>query len=186
MNDVKNMYTSNGTGLGRGWNVLRRGGRRAFTIVEVMVAASVMVLAITSSLIVMQSGMRALDTARYTTLAGQILQSQMEKLRLLSWTQLVDATNGPTTTANATFAPDLAEDATEQIKRFYVGSTTGVCSQTFEDAGSPYTTPSTTMKKITLTATWKGIDGRSHSLSYITFYGKNGISDFFWTTHATP
>ena len=73
----------------------RRGAARAFTLVEVMVAATVMVLTLTSSLIVVQHGMRALDTARYTTLAGQILQSQMEKLRLLTWTQLTNATSGP-------------------------------------------------------------------------------------------
>lgn len=155
---------------------------RGFTLLEVMLAATVMVLAISSSIMVLQHGMRAIDTARCTTLAGQILQSQVEKLRLLTWTQLVDPVSGPT--ASPTFEPDLVSTATAQINRFHVGSTWGVCAQTFEDAGAPYTGP-TTMKKVTLTATWKGIDGRPHSLSYITFYGKNGISDFFWTTHPT-
>lgn len=69
--------------------------RSGFTIIEVVIATTVMVLAISSSLIILQWGMRAIDDARYTTLAGQILQSQMEKLRLLSWSQLKDITNGP-------------------------------------------------------------------------------------------
>ena len=156
----------------------RPGGRDAFTLVEVMVAATVLVLAITSSLLVVQQGMRALDTARYTTLAGQILQSQMEKLRLLTWTQLTNATSGPV--AYTTFTPDLTSAATAQINRFTAGGVAGKCSQSIVSAPSPF---DTTMKIITLTAQWKGIDGTAHTLSYVTYYGKSGISDFFYTTH---
>lgn len=155
-----------------------RSMERAFTLVEVMVAATVMVLTLTSSLIVVQHGMRALDTARYTTLAGQILQSQMEKLRLLTWTQLTNATSGPV--AYTTFTPDLTATATAQINRFIVGGTPGKCAQSIVSAPSPF---DATMKIITLTATWNGIDGRPHSLSYITHYGKTGLSDFFYTSH---
>jgi Tfp pilus assembly protein PilV len=152
---------------------------RGFTIVEVMVAASVMVLAISSSIIVLQQGVRAIDTARYTTLAGQILQSQMEKLRLLTWTQLTNTTYGPSATAYAKFTPDITAIATAQINRFFVGSDVGKCAQSIVAAPAPY---DSTMKKITLTANWRGLDGRPHSLSYITYYGQNGISDFFYTT----
>lgn len=141
-----------------------------------MLAATVMALAISSSVIVLQHGMRAIDTARYTTLAGQILQSQMEKLRLLTWTQLTNTTYGPV--AFPTFTPDLAATATSQINRFTVGGVPARCSQLIEPAEGVL---GTIMKKITLTATWQGIDGRSHSLSYVTYYGKDGISDFFYT-----
>ena len=153
---------------------------RGFTIIEVMIAATVMVLAISSSILVLQQGLRAIDTARYTTLAGQILQSQMEKLRLLTWTQLTNTTYGPSASAYATFTPDITSIATAQVKRFFVGSEVGKCSQSIVAAPSPY---NSTMKKITLTAKWTGLDGRTHSLSYISFYGQNGISDFFYTTH---
>jgi type II secretory pathway pseudopilin PulG len=153
----------------------RNGG---FTIVEVMVAASVMVLALSSSIIVLQQGLRALDTARYSTLAGQILQSQMEKLRLLTWTQLTNTTSGPV--AYTTFTPDLSSTESAQINRFTAGGQVGKCAMSIVDADGVF---GATMKKITLTATWTGMDGRSHSLSYITYYGKNGISDFFYTTH---
>jgi type II secretory pathway pseudopilin PulG len=173
MHTVKKSFSSGRTGI-------RSDGqrRRAFTLVEVMVAASVMVLTLTSSLLVVQQGMRALDTARYTTLAGQVLQSQMEKLRLLTWTQLTNATSGPV--AYSTFTPDLSATATSHMTRFVAGGVAGKCSQSIVDAPSPL---NATMKVITLTADWKGIDGTSHTLSYITFYGKSGISDFFFTTH---
>jgi len=153
---------------------------RGFTIVEVMVAASVMVLAISSSIIVLQQGLRAIDTARYTTLAGQILQSQIEKLRLLTWTQLTNTTYGPSATAYVTFTPDITSIATAQINRFFVGTEIGKCAQSIVPAPPPH---NSTMKQITLTANWTGLDGRPHSLSYITYYGQNGISDFFYTTH---
>jgi type II secretory pathway pseudopilin PulG len=152
--------------------------RKGFTIVEVMAAAIVMALAISSSLIVLQHGMRAIDTARYTTLAGQILQSQMEKLRLLTWTQLTHPTYGPV--AFPTFTPDLAATSVAQMNRFTAGGVTGQCAQSIVAAPAPF---DTSMKEIKLTATWTGMDGRSHSLSYITYYGKNGLSDFFYTSH---
>ena len=155
----------------------RRNDGRAFTIVEVMIAASVMVLAISSSLIVLQHGLRAIDTARYTTLAGQVLQSQMEKLRLLTWTQINSAT-GPV--AYTTFTPDVVATATAQLQRFTVAGVPQRCAQAITDASE---LPGGFMKKITLTATWSGSDGRPHTLSYITYYAKNGMSDFFYTTH---
>jgi hypothetical protein len=36
------------------------------------------------------------------------------------------------------------------------------------------------MKQITLTAVWRGYDGREHTARLITRYGKN---DYFYTTH---
>ena len=136
-----------------------------------MVAASVMILCIASSLVVLQRGFMAIDNARYTTLAGQILQSQMEKLRMLTWAQLTDATNGPPT--NGSFTPDISTSTTGQLANF-------TCSEVIADAPSPY---NGTMKDITLTATWKGSDGRNRTLTYSTRYGQNGISDFFYTSH---
>jgi len=74
----------------------RTAGRtRGFTLVEVAFASFVMAMAIATSLTALQYSYRAIDSARYTTLAGQILQSQMEKLRLLTWAQLTDPVNGP-------------------------------------------------------------------------------------------
>lgn len=149
----------------------RRSRTRGFTVAEVMVASLIMALAITSSITTLQYGFRAIDNARYTTLAGQILQSQMEKLRLLTWAQLTNASTGPV--AYPTFTPDISATTSAQLSRF-------TCQQSIVDAPSPFTG---SMKVITLTATWTGIDTKSHSLSYQTRYTQNGISDFFYTAH---
>ncbi len=153
-----------------------------FTILEVAMAGFVLTLAIAGSITTLQMGYRAIDNARYTTLAGQILQSQMEKLRLLTWSQLTDSTSGPA--AYSTFTPDVSASSTNQINRFKttVGgtTTTGTCYQSITAAPAPF---ASTMKDITLKATWTGVDGKSHSLSYTTRYGQNGLSDFFYTSH---
>src|ERR1043165_5319622 len=83
----------------------RRFGNRGYTIVEVGITAMVMLIVIASSLVTLTAGYKAVDNARYTTLAGQILQSQMEKLRMLTWAQLTDTTSGPV--ASSTFTADI-------------------------------------------------------------------------------
>src|SRR4051812_36537937 len=62
--------------------------RRGFTILEVMSAATILVLVIATSLTVLQRGMRAVDTARNMTLASQISQSELEVMRLQNWSQI--------------------------------------------------------------------------------------------------
>lgn len=156
----------------------RRRRDSGFTILEVAMAGFVLTLAIASSITTLQVGYRAIDNARYTTLAGQILQSQMEKLRLLTWAKLAQGSNCAATFT--TFTPDVSSTSTAQLQRF---STTtggaGTCYQSIVDAPAPFTN----MKDITLTATWTGIDGQSHTLSYTTRYGYLGLSDFFYPSH---
>ena len=95
----------------------------------------------------------------------------MEKLRLLTWTQLEAVTS-------TTFTPDNSGATSTQINRFVAGTVPGKCAQSIVDEGT-----FSNMKVITLTASWVGTDGRSHTLSYVTRYGKNGLSDFFYTSH---
>jgi Tfp pilus assembly protein PilV len=160
----------------------------AFTILEVMVATMVMTLTLTSSLQVLGYGLRAIDTARYTTLAGQILQSQMEKLRMLTWTQMTSAT-GPM--SDATFTPD--NGISPQVTNFFTvaaGTTTPTadsCAQSIVyDPAYDITVGGATvhtMVDITLTATWKGADGIQRFRTYYSQYAQFGISDMFYTAH---
>lgn len=167
-----------------------RRSARAFTILEVMIAAMVMALTLTSSLQVLGYGLRAIDTARYTTLAGQVLQSQMEKLRLLTWTQMTLAT-GPMSTANSTFTPN--NGISSQVNNFFTiapGTTTHTpdsCTQSIVyDPAYDITTSGTTvhtMVDITLTATWIGADGIQRTRTYYSQYAHFGLSDMFYTAH---
>lgn len=137
--------------------------------------ASVMIFAIASCLTALQFGMRAVDTARNLTLAGQIMQSEVEILRLQNWSQIAalpaSDTIDPSTTISSGTATSLDTLLNTVATRF-------TCTRTVADvAGRP------NMKEITLTVTWRGIDYRQHSVSYILRYAKNGISDYFYTSH---
>lgn len=135
---------------------------RAFTLVEVMIAASVLVLCITTSITTLQSGFQAVDTARHTTFASQVMQSELERLRLKSWAQIQ--------------ALQDASDTTVSTAGIAGASSSFRCTRTIADLKID-------MKEITLVATWNGYDGRPHALRYVTRYGKSGLYDYFYTAH---
>lgn len=136
-----------------------RGG--GFTLVEVMVASTVLIFGIVTAVATTQRGLQALDTARNLTAASQLMQSEMERIRLLGWTQLQALQQSGDTA--------VAIDAAAGTARF-------ACSRIITDV-------KTDMKQITLTATWRGYDGREHTARLITRYGKSGLNDYFYTTH---
>ena len=136
---------------------------RAFTILEVMLAATILVLVLAGSITTLQRGFMAIDTARNYTHASQVLQSEMERLRLYDWTQLQSLQDaGETTFATAS----LQATATASFK----------CTRAIHDL-------KTDMKEITLTATWNGHDGRAHRARFVTRYSKSGLYDYFYTAH---
>ncbi len=140
----------------------RRGG---FTIVEVMVAAAVMALAITTSITTMQSAFLALDSARNITLAGQIMQGEFEKMRLKNWdTVAAYPTTETTLTIDSAFTSNPAIGNRFTLKR------------TIAAVNSD-------MKEITLTINWRGYDGRNFSRYYKTYYGRNGLYDYFYNSN---
>ncbi len=141
------------------------GCRRGFTIAEVMVAASVMALAISTAITTMQSAFLALDSARNITLAGQMMQGEFEKMRLKDWATISTYAAGPTTlTIDPTFTSNAAIGHRFTLQR------------TVADVNAD-------MKQITLTITWNGYDARPHSRFYTTYYGRNGLYDFFYNSY---
>ena len=156
--------------------------RPGFTIVEVMVAGAVMVFGITTAILTLQVGLRAVDTARNMTLAGQIMQSELEVLRLQNWAQItalqtaqassttptvIDAATSITTGTSTTLDSTLTANA----NRF-------TCTRLITDISGR-----SDIKLIVLGISWNGTDGRGHSLSYQTRYAKNGLSDYFYISH---
>lgn len=134
-----------------------------FSLMEVMIAAIVMVLAIVTSITTLQRGLRAVDTARGFTHASQVMQSELERLRLKSWTQIQALQDSGETTVETTSVAGMP-------------SASFTCQRLIRDL-------KTDMKEITLESTWRSSDGRSHSARFITRYGKSGLYDYFYTAH---
>ena len=153
----------------------RQQAARGFTIVEFMMASVVMVFAIATSLTTLQFGMRAVDTARNMTLASQIMQSEMEILRLQNWAQITalaaSAVVDPSTTISSGSGTTLDATLTTIASRF-------ICTRTVESISGR-----ADIRLITLRVSWIGVDGRSHQVSYQTRYAKNGLSDYFYVAH---
>lgn len=127
-----------------------------------MVASVVLVLGITSAIVALQRGFQALDTARHLTYASQVMQSELERLRLKSWAQLQALQDASDTTVAVTATAGLSPSFR--------------CSRTIRDT-------KTEMKEITLVSAWNGYDGRPHSVRYVTLYSKTGLYDYFYTAH---
>lgn len=151
---------------------LRRAGgiksTAGFTIVEVAIATFVMAFAIASSIIALQSGFKTIDVARGTTLASQILQSEIERIRMMSWSDVV-AMAGPTpqdVDLTAMYSSDTAIGAKFDVQRLV----------TLEPG-----TRENDVALITLTVIWSGYDGRTHTRRFETKYIKNGLYDYYYT-----
>ncbi|MBI5382374.1 MAG: type II secretion system protein [Opitutae bacterium] len=132
-----------------------------FTLAEVLVAVAVLTLVISSAILAMQRGLHALDTARRVTDATQFMQSEIERLRLKNWAQLQllqDSRNHAVPVPGPARSDDFR------------------CSREIRDV-------KTDMKEIVLTATWRGVDGRPHSLRTITRYCRSGLNDYYYTVH---
>ena len=131
-----------------------------------MAAAGVMAFAIATSITVMQRAFLALDTARNISYAAQIMQSELEKVRLLPWTTIGTYASSETpVTTTLTIDSRFTSNA-------YIGSR-------FTLTRTASTLHSNTMMQIKLTVTWNSYDGRTLSRSYVTYYGQNGLYDYF-------
>lgn len=152
----------------------RRSRRAGFTIVEVAVAATVMVVAISSAILVLQSGFKALDNARKTTLAAQIIQSEMERIRMLSWSRVEELqTKPPKITLSDIFPKNTATERTvlAQMESTFTATRTLTPLVDFDSE----------VIEITVTVTWTGIDGIIHNRSTSTRYAKNGLYTYYYT-----
>lgn len=137
-------------------------------------AVIVMAFAMTTSITTLQRGFLALDTARNITIAGQIMQSELEKMRLLPWAT-VDAYP-----ASATAVPYDADHPE------YFNIDRAFTSNTF--IGNRFTLTRTVtlvktgLKQITMSVSWTSYDGRVLTRSYSTYYGQNGLYDYFYNS----
>ncbi len=130
-------------------------------------ATFVMAFGIATSLIAMQAGYKQIDLARSTTIASQVIQSEMERLRMMSWTGItaLQSSNPTQTFDGATYFSSSAKVAGDFTM-----------TRTIADNAAH-----SDIKDITVSVTWKGYDGRSHARSFTMIYAQNGLYDYYYT-----
>lgn len=132
-----------------------------------MMACMIMAFAITTSITTLQRGYASIDTARNFVIAGQIMQSEIEKMRVSPWSTTV------TVTGLADYTNDFPAINIDPVftTNAYIG-TRFVLTRVMAD-------PKTDLRQITLTVTWRNYDGREMSRRYTTYYARYGLYDFF-------
>ena len=136
--------------------------RRGFTLLEVMLAVAVLALAITTSITTMQRAMLNLDSARCLETASRIMECELEKERLFTWTAVSNVTYSPTLDDGFARDPTIATRFT--LSRS-VSTVTGYDSK---------------LVQVSLTVTWRSYDGRRLSRSHTTYFGNGGLNDFIY------
>lgn len=134
-------------------------------------ASFVLALGIATSIIALQSGFKFIDVARDTTLASQILQSEIERLRMMSWSTVNALIPAGEDEGKATV--DLATMFTTDAN---LASRFSVVRHVTKDSSRP-----DDVRFITLTVTWNSLDGRQHTRRFQAKYIKNGLYDYYYT-----
>lgn len=143
-------------------------------MIEVTIAAAVMALVISGSILVLQSGFKSLDTARKTTLAAQIIQSEMERIRMLSWSRVQDLAAEDSEIDLDTIFPQntaLERNVLAQMENVFTATRTI----------TPLADFSGDVVEITISISWTGIDGIAHNRSSSTRYCKDGLYAYYYT-----
>lgn len=141
---------------------------------EVAMATFVMALGISTSIIALQTGFKALDLARNSTLASQIMQSEIERLRLWPWNK-----TSPSGIVDSIY--ELPETETVSLSTMFASNPAlaakfAVTRTVVEDPSR-----SADVRYITVSVTWASYDGRQHTRSFTTMYARNGLYDYYYT-----
>lgn len=136
-------------------------------------ATFVMSFGIATSLITLQSGFKTIDVARDSTLAAQIMQSEIERLRLLPW-------NNASTVAVDSIC-ELPASETVSLATMFTTTAAIAAKYTVTRTVTSDATRPDDVRYITITVNWRSVDGRQQSRSFRTMYAKNGLYDYYYT-----
>ncbi len=131
------------------------------SMIEVIIAVLVLGAVVASTITAMRSGFTMIQLARDNTMASQILQSEMENLRLMSWNELIQLEEVEQFQVGEDFDASIAAryEATRRI---------------FEDENREG------VKEVELEVQWTNLNGAQHRRVYRTTFTKNGLNDYYY------
>lgn len=128
------------------------------SLVEVMLAAAIMAIVLTSILAVAMHGFRYVADMPLRAQSSQFLQEQMENVRLMTWGDVLAL---PSTFDNA-----------RNTGGIFSGTMTKSTYQSF--SGSPI------VIRVTATATWSNSNGRIRTNSMTSLVSNGGLNTFIY------
>lgn len=145
--------------------------KRAFTLIEIMIAMTIFSLVAASSFACLRMGMLLVENARHSTRACQLMQSEIERVRALGWNN-VKIIDEKTFTLQELINLNLVSEDTG--KRY--GSSNleypYKLKRTF-----PNSDPDN-YRVMLLTVTWKDSGGKDYAREYIAQYTNGGLFDY--------
>jgi Tfp pilus assembly protein PilV len=140
-----------------------------FTLLEVALGATILAVGFVGLIEGMTYASEMLDTARKQTLAAQVMQADVEYLRMQPWSTisgLPTGTTGPYVLTDNSHFPEFSSTSLATM-----AGTTVKFARTVASSN-----PHTNLRQITMTVTWTSITGKSHSRSCSAYIGKYGLS----------
>jgi prepilin-type N-terminal cleavage/methylation domain-containing protein len=154
----------------------RRRSARGFTIIEVMMASVILVVAFMGMIQAITLGSEMLATARRQTLASQIIEHEIGQLRLKSWGSM-PASGSATITINDSYANGLFKDAIASCGLTYSNLSLSMATTNLDGLSDS----ATTFKDVTFTLTWTATPSsaaaaRTYTRKATAFFGKYGLN----------
>jgi len=160
--------------------------RTAFTLVEVMMAATILVVGFIGLIQAVTVNSEVLDTARKQQIATQIMDAEIERLRAASWSAISGLSASGTITINAAgtisgnetrfalsnYTSTNGDDNT-QLSALARGFTCSYARAYLRPTGA--TAGTVTYLSLTYTVSWKSNTGRAYSRSTTAYFGMNGL-----------
>jgi len=154
---------------------------RAFSLVEVMMGATVLVVGFVGLIQAITTCSELLDTAHKQQIAAQIIDGEIDNLRSSNWNAITSFADGTTYTMTVNSAGTGASGSYTQFELY---SNTPLMAQarnftcaltcSYLRPSSP-TVSTVTFVKVTVAVTWTGNTGRIHTRSTDTYLGRYGL-----------
>jgi type II secretory pathway pseudopilin PulG len=150
---------------------------RAYTLVEVMVAGTILGLVAMSLYGAFSAGFCVIQSTRENLRATQIMVQKMEAVRLFTWSQVNDSTNY--------LKPVFTEpyDPLGMTNNCSGAQYTGYVSASIPAAGDLPEAYRTNMRTITVSLYWTNFNGKKpvvHAREMQTRVARNGMQNYIW------
>jgi prepilin-type N-terminal cleavage/methylation domain-containing protein len=139
----------------------RQSGRAGFTLVEVIVSMTIFTMVISGGLTGVRQGFELVDSSRHRTRVSQLLQSEIESLRTLSWEEIEALPASATIDIDTQF--ETSAHDTYTVKRAIIAE---------EDD----------LARVELSVTYTTQSQKAVTLKCLTYFTQGGVNDYYYRT----